>query len=161
MSGGDALHSRPSPPPRRLARPRLPPHPSSPPIIRRATMRGMASRFVTITVLSPLMAMGARKALDRSLCRVLPWIGKALGYVPDSLFVPFAASAMSAVLPILLDMAQRKKARSCAAPAEGSHHSSDTPRCCCPVLGCQRQSVRIVWIRRESALPSTEAVPTQ
>lgn len=77
----------------------------------RETMKGMGFRFVTITVLSPLMAMSARKGLDRTLCRLVPWIGKVLGYIPDSLFVPFAASLMSAFTPVLLDMARPAKAR--------------------------------------------------
>lgn len=77
----------------------------------------MGFRFVTISVLAPIMAMSARKGLDRTLCRLIPWIGKILGYIPDSLFVPFAASLLSAFAPVLLDlmaepaMAQPTKAR--------------------------------------------------
>lgn len=81
-------------------------------------MKGMGFRFLTITVMSPLLALSFRKGLDRTVCRLLPWVGYVLGFIPDSLFIPFAASLLSAFTPILMDIAQGKtdKARRRAPP---------------------------------------------
>lgn len=49
--------------------------------------------IITSFVIAPLIALGVKALLKRTLCQAVPKTEKALPFVPDSLFLPIAVAA--------------------------------------------------------------------